>query len=151
MYYTNFIATNIFLWLISKLKNFKCEKLTIIWFLIHYIASKHREMFTASFLTKIGFVRFATCQYVTKPRYFLRSGGNLLQIYWNRRMLMIKSWHWVWWFWEKFWCLIPPIDDLILTGDFPVLYCLSIVSLVSGIISCHLKKYRINNLMILKL
>jgi hypothetical protein len=62
LYYTNFIATNIFLWLISKLKNFKCEKLTLIWFLIHYIASKHREMFTAFFPTKIGFVRFATCQ-----------------------------------------------------------------------------------------
>ena len=62
LYYTNFIATNIFLWLISKLKNFKREKLTLIWFLIHYIASKHREMFTAFFLTKIGFVRFATCQ-----------------------------------------------------------------------------------------
>ena len=43
-----------------KIKNFKCEKLTLIWFLIHYIASKHREMFTAFFPTKIGFVRFAT-------------------------------------------------------------------------------------------
>ena len=46
-----------------KNKKFQTWKVNFYLVLIHYITSKQGEMFTAFFPTKIGFVRFAICQY----------------------------------------------------------------------------------------